>query len=60
MHQWLSYDFLLHHMMSIYLIVRIQLSFFQFSILRYEFSNFIKKCMTIKYHFKRDHENSDF
>ena len=34
-HQWLSYDVLSHHMMSICPIVHIQLSFVQFSLFYY-------------------------
>ena len=60
-HQWLSYNVLSQHIMPIYPIARIQLSFVQSSILRYEFSYFIKSRMySIYYHFRRDHENSGF
>ena len=45
--------------MSIYAIVRIQLSFVQFSLLCYEFCILSKaECKSIYYHLKRDHESS--
>ena len=48
-------------MMSIYPIVRIQLSFAQFSLLCYEFCILSKtECKSIYYHFRRDHESSSF
>ena len=60
-HQWLSYDLLSHHMMSVYLIVRIQLSFVQFSLLCYEFCILSKaECKSIYYHSRRDHKSSSF
>ena len=60
-HQWLSYDVLSHHMMSICPIVRIQLSFVQFSLLCYEFCILSKtECKSIYYYFRRGHENSSF
>ena len=50
-----------HHVMSIYPIVRIQLSFVQFSLLCYEFCILSKtECKSIYYHFRRDHESSNF
>ena len=48
-------------MMSIYPIVRIQLSFVQFLLLCYEFCILSKtECVSIYYHFKRDHESSSY
>ena len=48
-------------MMSIYPIVRIQLSFVQFFLLCYEFCILSKtECVSIYYHFKRDHESISF
>ena len=48
-------------MMSIYLIVRIQLSFVHFSLLLYEFCILSKtECKSIYYHFRRDHASSSF
>ena len=48
-------------MMSIYAIVRIQLSFVQFSLLCYEFCILSKaECKSIYYHFRCDHEDSSF
>ena len=56
-----SFQTTMHHMMSIYLIVRIQLSFVQFSLLCYEFCILWKtECKSIYYHFKRDRESSSF
>ena len=50
-----------HHMMSIFPLVRIQLSFVQFSLLCYEFCILSKtECKSIYYHFRRDHESSSF
>ena len=47
--------------MSIYPIVRIQLSFVQFSLLCYEFCILSKtECKSIYYHFRHDHESSSF
>ena len=47
--------------MSIYPIVRIQLPFVQFSLLCYEFCILSKtECKSIYYHFRRDHESSNF
>ena len=47
--------------MSIYPIVRVQLSFVHFSLLCYEFCIMSKKeCKSIYYHFRRDHESSSF
>ena len=60
-HQWLSYDALSDHMMSIYPIVRIQLSIVQFSLFYYELCILSKtECKRIYYHFRRDHESSSF
>ena len=48
-------------MMPIYPIVRIQLSFVQFSLICYDFFILSKaECKNIYYHFKRDHESSSF
>ena len=48
-------------MMSIYPIVRIKLSFIQFSLLCYEFCILSKtEYKSIYYHFRRDHESSSF
>ena len=48
-------------MMSIYPIVRVQLSFAQFSLLCYEFCILSKtECKSVYYHFRRDHEFSSF
>ena len=48
-------------MMSIYPIVRIQLSFVQFSLLCYEFCILSKtECKSIYYHFRHGHESSSF
>ena len=50
-----------HHMISIYPIVRMQLSFVQFLLLCYEFCILSKtECKSIYYHFRRDHESSSF
>ena len=60
-HQWLSYDVLSHHMMSIYPTVRIQFSFVQYSLLCYEFCILSKtECKSIYYHFRRDYESGSF
>ena len=48
-------------MMSVYPIVRIQLSFVQFSLLCYECCILSKtECKSIYYHLRRDHETSSF
>ena len=48
-------------MMPIYLILRIQFSFVQFSLLCYEFCILsITECKSIYYYFRRYHESSSF
>ena len=48
-------------MMSVYPIVRIQLSFVQFSLLCYKFCILSKaECKSIYYHFRHDPESSSF
>ena len=56
-----SYDVLSHHMMPIYPIMCMQLSFVQVSLLCYEFCILSKtECKSIYYHFRRNHESSSF